>query len=237
MICIATERLTVIRNPLQEHGICERSCAGFLIVIIFILSAIVQTSRFFGYEIIETKYENKTVFCYAYQLGHVMLRISRSVLPFITVVIPLVILTVLNVLLIYYIRLSRMNVKKLGYVNPSQQLANVRNERKVTQLVLAILITFFVFNVPSAVVALLTAVVHDQIWLVRLYGLPVQTTNHMVVFCKVINFFLYFCCSSKFRKKFLHYWQRFRKKSLWTSISTRTNSIILSLRRLSLTSS
>lgn len=165
------------------------------------------------------------------RINSFMIRISRVVLPSITSIIPLLLLTVLNVLLVYCIRKSSLNVRKLGYINPNLQHGN---EKKVTKLVAAIVITFYLFNIPSAIVAILMATVQDGIILKKLYGLPSQTTNNLVVLSKVINFFLYFCCSSKFRNNVKRLWKRICVKSLWEFVSSRTNSIILSLHKLSM---
>lgn len=194
-----------VRDPLSvKRAMLNGRCAKLLIFAIFIISAILQTQRFFGYKVMKSVYGNKTTFCYGFQFNNVnyfMIRISRTVVPFFTVVIPLVLLTVINSCLIYSVRQRHVDVKKMGYVSPIQKVAN---ENKVTKLVLAIVIAFFLFNFPSAVIAILVAVTKNKATLVKLLGYPAQTTNHMVAISKVINFFLYFCCSSKFRKKFKH---------------------------------
>lgn len=196
-----------VRDPLSGRTMFKGRCAKLLIFAIFILAAILQTQRLFGYKVVKSAYENKTIFCLGYMfsnLNYFMIRITRTVVPFFTVVIPLVLLTVLNLTLIYSVRQSHVDVKKMGYVSPCQQ---VSNESKVTKLVLAIVITFFFFNFPSAIVAILVAVAKTEDTLLELLRYPVLTTNHMVALSKVINFFLYFCCSSKFRKKFQHLWR------------------------------
>lgn len=230
VVCIAIERLAAIRNPLKTLSLWNSSLLTSIIITIFAISAVIQTPRFFGYSVMMSFYENRTVYCYVLEHGHVhhfMIRISRTVIPFITVVIPMISLIFLNGFLLYYLHRSKRGVVVLGATNRNFN----DTESRVTKLVLAILTSFFLLNFPTAIVAILAATETDLRRLQWLHNIPAHTTNNMVTLSKVLNFFIYFCSSSQFRNKLKLMWTNFRKNqpSIWQSVSRRTSLIIESL--------
>lgn len=125
---------------------------------------------------------------------------SLGVFVVIVQIIPLVLLITLNAALIYSLRkISTNDVELRRNVNDSSNAQ--KNERQISMVVCAIVASFVLFNIPSAVM-----------WTIHLAnGLPnvmskefhiaVEIANILVATGKTINFVVYYCCSEQFRRR------------------------------------
>lgn len=136
--------------------------------------------------------------------------------PMIIVVIPLIALITLNLLLIYYLRLNNQQLNKLG--TSSNKNRNVAVERIVTKRISFIVITFFVFNFPSAVLGVWATMESN----VRVYeiltDIPADISDNLVIISKAINFPLYCFINESFRIKLFSMFSPVQK--LYTLIGT-----------------
>lgn len=200
---VTVERLIAIRTPLHAGSFLKGWRIVFVILIIFVCTFTINIYNIFWLRpgtMPDCKYTNKTnrilrrlspddgYYLYKY------VTISQMLTPVITVPLPLIFLVVMNALLLYYLRVSRRYVAKMS---TNCIGTKTKNEMKITLMVLVIVLAFFIFNFPSAVVYFYA--IYNPKWSSR--EILARTTNYMVTLNKALNFWLYCLASESFRKK------------------------------------
>lgn len=176
----------------------------FVIVSIWVLTAILQTPQLFWFNVVtdsDCLDPTKTVFAFRritndkpyYELRKNLYVIS----PMVIVVVPLIALITLNLLLLYYLRLNNQNLNQLGSSSKNRNTI----ERIVTKRISFIVITFFLFNFPSAVLGVWTTYESNEKVYHILTDIPVEISDNLVIISKAINFPLYCCINSSFRNQ------------------------------------
>lgn len=234
---VTVERLIAIRTPLRALTIWNHRRVAFVIGLICLSTLLLQLPHFFWLkptEFPDCSSPNKTTFVLLQiNISHrfyTMLKYAIIICPVIVVTIPLVLLISLNSLLIHHMRLSRRNIKQLGGLMNQSQNMNEENELKITWMVLIIVFTFFIFNFPSAIVFMYSIFEKDQIKLSKLVT-PSIIANYLVTLNKALNFPLYCCSSSKFRKQLKKFFVKISRSETWRKFSsTDSQSLIVSLR-------
>ncbi|CDW51851.1 G protein coupled receptor [Trichuris trichiura] len=184
-IAVTFERLLVIRKPLHARLFFRKWHFAVLIGLIYAISLLVVAYNFFWFyptEITITTNCNSTLTIWtlkavnrtAQPTMYEYVSTSLKVIPHITLTIPLFMLTVLNSALFYYLRKAHKMSLMLTGVNQQKTV-----ELRVALVVVSIIGTFLVCQIPSAV----------------------SVSNILVVFGKAFNFVVYCASSSSFRKK------------------------------------
>lgn len=195
---VTMERLIAIRFPLRIRLLWTRRRITFLITFITLFTFVLQMYNLFWYKVTtlpscsmpnETVYVLKSISSDPNSTAFNYLSVSMYLAPTVTVLVPLVIMTVANALIIYFFRLNSNEIVRLGNYNDK----HVAKERKITIMVLVIVTAFLLCNLPSAVTYVVS-------FFVKIPSITI-VTNYLVCLNKALNFFLYCCASKGFRKK------------------------------------
>lgn len=225
-ITVTVERLIAIKSPLKAHIFWNKTRSTLVIITIWFLTLVLQLPQFFWF-VVHSKPDcadpTKSTFMLMTisrrRKHYTILKTLNSALPIVIVVVPLTLLVALNSLLIYFLRQNNKSLTQLGMT--SRNCDNT--ERKVTKRVLCVIVIYFIFNFPSAVLILWTILEPDRNLAKILYDLPLFIVSTVLVtFSKAINFPLYYCININFRKQLK---KLFRDTySCFTSISFNRNN-------------
>lgn len=197
---LTLERLIAIRTPLHAHLFWRKYKPCFIISFICILSFLLQIYNVFW--LIQKKYPNckdsskvvsmmKVIELDDNYYFYYFVKYSVIIVPVFTVTLPVILLVVCNVMLLYYIRVSRTELRNL---RKSKKLCT-NTEWKVTTTVLAIVLTLVVFNLPSVI----------YFWISYFTVYRSRTlvffSNFTILVSKSLNFLLYCTVSSNFRRR------------------------------------
>lgn len=120
---------------------------------------------------------------------------SLSVFVLAAQVIPLIAMIVLNSWLIFILKSS-----KLSWSHRTMSCSSRKHDQQVTIIVVAIIASFLLFNIPSAIVW----AVHLSNGLgkmPKIFFTIAEIANIFVATGKATNFFVYYCCSEQFRQR------------------------------------
>ncbi|VDP28556.1 unnamed protein product [Soboliphyme baturini] len=121
-------------------------------------------------------------------------QLSLAVVPYVSVVTPLIMLVILNSLLLRYLHIGRSGITSNG---SHSKLVEFR----ITLMVVLIIASFIVFQTPSAFLYIWEAVSSKPypVW----FFTVTTISNLLVSFGKALNFVLYCVISSNFRRRLI----------------------------------
>uniref|UniRef100_A0A914HHJ8 G-protein coupled receptors family 1 profile domain-containing protein n=1 Tax=Globodera rostochiensis TaxID=31243 RepID=A0A914HHJ8_GLORO len=229
VIAVCTDRLIGIRNPLFARGYVSRRKMALLMGSILTVPALLTAHQHFSHECLVR------FFCNGTQIQSICLPVTQEqwlpnkpnpyslsfrrfisvstlINTVISVIFPIILLTVLNFLLLCALRRRKQELDNIGskQIKPSkstssegfsQQIVHSKTEQRVTWTVTLIVSMFTLTNGPSAVVNLIEGFAiappaEPKTW----YNLTLIAST-LVILGKVSNFIL-FCLSSKhFRRR------------------------------------
>uniref|UniRef100_A0A7I4YUH0 G_PROTEIN_RECEP_F1_2 domain-containing protein n=1 Tax=Haemonchus contortus TaxID=6289 RepID=A0A7I4YUH0_HAECO len=185
MMYATIERVQVLRSPFRtsRRTVSPRFLATIAIIVIGALGVTAQTFAPPG-AIFSSRVSKTLVFIHVASV----------------VVIPLVICSLLNILLVSALKKNTMPTQMLKDSQAQQTLLDARNktERKVTIMVTVIITSFVVCNAPGAILAFL--IQNNLIYRKGLTTALLQVlSNTLVTTAKVLNFLLFCMSSDHFR--------------------------------------
>uniref|UniRef100_A0A5S6QTG7 G-protein coupled receptors family 1 profile domain-containing protein n=1 Tax=Trichuris muris TaxID=70415 RepID=A0A5S6QTG7_TRIMR len=205
-IAVTFERLVAIRKPLHAKLFFRKWHLTVLIGSIYAISLLVVAYNFFWFypaEITITTKCNSTLSIWTLRAVNRTVQptlyeyvsTSLKIIPHISLTIPLVMLTVLNSALFYYLRQAHKMSLTMTGINQSRMV-----ELRVALVVVSIIGTFVVCQTPSGILYIWDAMQTQNrrpLW----FYTAVSVSNILVVFGKAFNFVVYCASSSSFRKK------------------------------------
>lgn len=201
-VIVTVERLIAIKWPFLARKIWTKRRLAVITVTVYLLSFILQLPNVFFYKPVRVpncEDLNRTVIVLGQlmhqysELGKHFFHVYTVACPIIVVALPLTLLIILNSFLLHLLRVNRRTMTDLGSTNHNMEL----NERKVTIMVMVVVLIFFVFNLPSAVIYICTLFVPPNH--LADYAL---VSNYIVTLDKSLNLPLYCCSSELFRNVF-----------------------------------
>lgn len=200
------ERLIAVRFPL--HAIVYLNRRGILsaIACIYFMALLLNVHFLFSLRVVSVavcksnsttiglEIAKKATEPFSYNFGH------YSLVTFVVTaqIIPMLLLIALNSSLIFSLRKLLTNEMELRR-NRSESSNAQQNERQISMVVAAIIASFVLFNIPSAVVWTIHLAYGLNIEMPKEFHTAVEIANILVPTGKTINFIVYYCCSEQFR--------------------------------------
>lgn len=174
------------------------------IVCIYVAAAMLNVHFLFSMRVIPVAVCNSSAFTIGFVVasqktepfGYSYGRYSLIVFIIAAQIIPLIAVIILNSWLVYILKSAKYVSKQLSIGSASAR----KQERQITIVVIAIITSFVLFNIPSAVIW----AIHLSNGLSRMpkkFYIAAEIANIFVAAGKTINFVVYFCCSKQFRKR------------------------------------
>ncbi|KAK5979874.1 putative G-protein coupled receptor F59B2.13, partial [Trichostrongylus colubriformis] len=187
MMYATIERVQVFRSPFRtsRRSVSQRFLVTIAIIVIAALAVTAQTFAPSG-----------TIFSQNVSKSLNLIHAAT------VVVIPLVVCSLLNILLVLALKKNTMPIQMLKDSQTQQTLLEARNknERKVTIMVTVIITSFIVCNAPGAILTFLT--LNNFISGKGLTDVMLQAiSNSLVTTAKVLNFVLFCMSSEHFRAR------------------------------------
>ena len=230
IVLLTIERMLFVVRPLLTRS--SRKRAWIRIVIVIVCSCLLNTPRFFIYEVREyrntgmffsfgTEFQKSQTFYGTSWFHAVMINF-----------IPLIILIVANSVLIYAVHRARKQREEFQ-MNSNQEQSWRKDEARLTKTLISVVVLFIVCTLPSAFVedpisyAFFSG---DKTWAEYLMSAGNQTfiyiSNILLFLNCSLNFTLYCAFNDKFRRAMRHFFGKFRfgRKSTRMTFSTGSHS-------------
>lgn len=201
-VSFTVERYIAVCHPLKAASMCTIWRAKIVIAGVSIGSTLYNIPRWFDYRPVwltnpatntSSLIPQPTMF--SVNPIYVQLYFSWLYVP-IMCIIPLLVLSVLNLFLILAVRRSQKQRKDM----------NVKQSREnnVTIMLVSVVIVFIICQVPALVYNLAYAIDRQHVMTNSSYQVLSTLRNFLVTFNSAINFLLYCALGQKFRRIFLH---------------------------------
>ncbi|XP_074646112.1 sex peptide receptor-related protein 2-like [Tubulanus polymorphus] len=212
-VVLAIERYTAICKPLHATIICTVKRARIVIVAIFVIAFVCRSPNFFEAYVVEEsslQIPNET----QWQLAYTELFDNDTyhsvytwlVDGILTAILPFLSLTVLNILLIYELRISTRFMRQ--NLVPMHEMANYvsREERKITMMLISIIVVFFILQAPYVAynATLAIPVLNRRIMKIPGFQIFRYIAIALIAIKTAVNFALYCWFSERF-------WTTFKK--------------------------
>ncbi|XP_064631850.1 sex peptide receptor-like isoform X2 [Lineus longissimus] len=209
-VVLGIERYIAICQPLHATMICTVRRARIVTVLIFLLAFACRSPLFFEKTItIETDVNNKTSMRLEVNQvmdnNHYLAAYGWIVDFFITAVLPFLLLSVLNIRLIYEVRKSTLYMKR--HLIPIHDMRNLvkREELKITVMLIAIIVVFFLLQAPFVICNAIYAIPNLWYWQSTCWFQIFRMVAIILIAVKTaVNFALYCWFSERF-------WTTFKK--------------------------
>ena len=201
-VSFTVERYIAVCHPLKAASMCTIFRAKIVIIGVSVGSALYNCPRWFDYWPVATinEYTNKSIVRvnrtqFSQNPIYLQVYFSWLYVP-IMCIVPLLVLSILNMFLILAVRRSQRQRKDM----------NVKQSREnnVTIMLVSVVIVFIICQVPALVYNLAYAIDNDYIEDSFGYEVLSSIRNFLVTLNSAINFLLYCALGQKFRRIFLH---------------------------------
>lgn len=205
-VSAAGERLLTVRFPLHSIVHFKRRRMLFVIACIFVLALLLNVHFLFSLRVVSVPVCNSKLttiglsiatkssepFSYNYGIY------SLGAFVIAAQIIPLLLLITLNSSLIFSLSRAAENDEELI----SDASSQLQNENQISVVVAAMIASFVLFNIPSAVTWTIHLANGLQTAMPNNFHTAVEVANILVATGKCINIFVYCWCSVQFRRRF-----------------------------------
>lgn len=214
--------MVVIWNPLQAQIIFSRLRIITTLIVIFIIGLVVNIHYFYTFQVQKKSACNGTITIYDVTLtgesldpvGYAFGQWAIMLKVIFTQLLPLLSLAVLDGYLLFYLIYF-----KTRYVTLLQSLP-VRHRQKERQLLIVIVViitSFVLFNIPSAVIHTIHFASGLKSRMPNEFFIAAEISNIMIVTGKALKIVWYSMCSKSFRWKLLFLWRKLFSKQPTTN--------------------
>lgn len=208
-VTFSLERLVAVCYPMKGRAICTPQRARIITIAVVVLAIACTTPEFFEKRLVEVIVNNQSRYDFeytdmyqsnAYQLGY------YNFLVFTFTVLPLVLLSTFNGLLVKAVISATRIRKQMAYTSMTQDRSRREKEQnRITVMLIGVVVVFLICQFPNAALLLYNIYLSSTSTQLTEYGrnnlrIAGNFVNILVLINSSTNFILYSVMSTKFRR-------------------------------------